>query len=210
LKIFQITDININMTSEIATIEDLGPAMAALTPKQRAYTTALLDNGGNQTAAALTMNPEMTVTSARTTGSQLARHPKIIAALKEEADKRVRVGAPLAIDVMLEIMQTPGHKDRFRAAVEVANRSGLLVIQQVEHIHDHRHTAPEMIAKIEAMARQLKLDPVQLLGSVGISTKSSRAVKAEPIDTEFTEVLPEREPEDPFSYSPPDHEKSHP
>ena len=181
----------LSMAKELDHPED-GPATAALTEKQRGFLFALLENGGNQTAAAMTSFDTKDLRSAQALGSMLARHPKVIAALKEEADKRIRAGAVLAIDVMIEIMQSPGHKDRFKAAVEVANRSGLLVIQQIDVNHNHHVTSSEMIQRIEALSRQLGLDPVKLLGSAGVKPSAP-----EPIDVEFTEV-----PADPFAWSP--------
>ncbi len=176
---------------------DDGPALKQLTEKQRTYLLALLDNGGNQTAAALVMNPALSQGSARAIGSTMAHNPKLIAAMKEEADRRVRIGAPLAIDVMLEIMNTPGHKDRFKAAVEVANRSGLLVIHQSEVLHTHAgQSTPEMLKRIELLARQLGVDPVKLLGSVGVKALPAPKV----VDAEFVEVV--SSPADPFAWSP--------
>lgn len=178
-----------------------GPAMGELTDKQRAFVIALLENGGNKTRAAMEAYGYAT-DSARSAGYQISRNAKVIKALKEEADRRVRVEAVLAIQTMVDIMNDPTHKDRFRAAVEIANRSGLQVIQQHEVIH-HNADAPEMIRRIEVLAKNLGIDSRKLLGSAGVVT-----------DAEFTEVdnveVLKSEPSknedviepDPFSWSP--------
>jgi hypothetical protein len=176
------------MTGSALSDENDGPARKALTQRQRQFVDALLDNGGNQTRAAISSGTDPKW--ARDYGSKLARNPKVIAALKEEADRRVRVSAPLAMDVLVEIMNNPTHKDRLKAAESVLNRSGLIVASVVEHNVTHKgQTAPELLLKIKQMASQLGLDPQKLLG------RNVEAAKI--IDAEFTVVEP-----DPFTWSP--------
>lgn len=161
-----------------------GPALLALEPRQRAFVLEYIENGGKKAAAAITAGYPKEW--ARDTGSKLSRHPKVLAAIREVADRRIRVEAVSAIDVMIEIMKDPNHKDRFRAACEVANRSGLIVATQHEVLVTHKEDGAT-ISRIVALAKQLNLDPVALLGSAG--------VKGEIIDAEFRVVdnEPERE-----------------
>lgn len=160
------------------------PEFAALEPRQRVWVMAFLDNGGNQTSAAITAGANEGNT-ARVYGWRQAHDPKVLAALRIEAERRGQTHAPLAIQTMIDIMQTPGHKDQFKAAVELANRSGLIVAQKLNVEHLHRdETSPELIKQISTLARTLGLNPVKLLGSAGVI-----------IDAEFEEITDDRQPD---------------
>ena len=150
---------------------------------------ALVENGGNQTRAAITAG--YSEEFAKSIGSRLARNPKVTAAIKEMADQRVRSSAVNAMDVIIEIMRDPTHKDRFKAAIEVANRSGLIVTTQHEVKVAHTVDDTQMVERIRQLATGLGLDAKQLLGSVGVDLDKV-------IDAEFTEVTPpaKEEPEE--------------
>jgi phage terminase small subunit len=165
--------------------EAFGPAMRALGDRQREWVLRYISNGGNGPEAAISIGCTPGNT-AYIYSSRNSRDPKVLDAIREEAEKRIKVGAVMAMDVMLEIMNNPTHKDRFKAAQEVANRSGLIVVAKSEVAHTHTDTTDAMIARITNLSKQLGLDPQKLLGSVGVIT-----------DAEFVEVTPRAaEPEE--------------
>jgi len=146
---------------------------------------AYLDNGGNQTSAAITAgSPEGH--SSRAYGWRNGHDPKVLAALRVEAERRGKRSAPFAMQTILDIANTPGHKDQFKAAVELLNRSGLIVAQKIDVDHTHRdETSAGMIKEISNLARTLGLDATKLLGSAGVV-----------IDAEFVEIPNDRDPQE--------------
>jgi phage terminase small subunit len=143
--------------------EDHGPAFSACTPMQQKFVLASLTlGGGNNTEAARMAGYE------RTTASQqahaLIRKPNVIAAMREEAERRLQGGAMLASSALVAIVNNPLHKDHYKACIELLNRSGLQFIQKSEVIHTDNRTAAELVAFIRLMAKKNNLDPATLLG----------------------------------------------
>ncbi len=164
----------------IVDTDGLGPHMLELTPQQRAFVLAMLDTGGqdNSKAASLAGYGGDNPGSDRVQAHRLAHSPKVLAAIKEEANKRLHSGAILGASVLIEIARDVCHKDRYKAASELLSRGGL--IMATEHkITVERKDDQAMIAKITALATQLGLDPKQLLGQA-----------APTIDAEFEDVTP--------------------
>ena len=163
----------------------MGPAMQALTENQRAFVVAMLETGARDATRCATIAGFGNTEGARwQAGHRLSHNPKVLAAIREEADKRLRSGAILGASVLVEIASNPLHKDQFKAGVELLNRSGLLV--ETQHrviVEDDRRDSKEIEAAIIALAKRLGVDPVKLLG-----VRSEAAVKADAIDGEFEEV----------------------
>jgi hypothetical protein len=154
----------------IVTVPDesaLGPAMRACNVNQRAFVIALLETGGSSKKLAAKMaGYGLSDNASGSAGSSLSRHPKVLAALKEEADRRIRSGAVLAASVLLEIAEDPLHKDRFKAAQELLNRSGLIVETQHRVVVEDQRSTDEIERRILTLAEKLGIDPVKLLGYV--------------------------------------------
>src|ERR1700744_1660602 len=129
-----------NSLIELPDPEDLGPAMKACTEPQRRFIIALLETGGqNYGKAAAIAGHGGTELASRVAGHRLAHNPKIIAAAREEADRRLRGGAILGASVMIEIASDPMHKDRFKAADRLLGSAGLNLETVSRHIiEDHR------------------------------------------------------------------------
>lgn len=108
-------------------------------------------------------------------GYQLMRDERILAALREEATKRIAGAALFGVDVMLEIAADKSHKDRYKAAKDLAALNGFNAEQRivVEHVTEDTKA---LIAQIKTMAQELGLDPQKLIRQAGI------------IEGEFTEV----------------------
>lgn len=149
-----------------------GKAMASLNLRQRKFVITMLQQGCRTKAC------ELAAVSAgyhAMYGWELMRNEAILAALREEATKRLAGAALVGVTVMLDIAQNPQHKDQFRAAKELAAINGFTAEQRivVEHISED---SKAQMRQIRDMATQLGLDPKQLIAAAGI------------IDAEFTEV----------------------
>jgi phage terminase small subunit len=156
--------------------EVLGEAMRSLTPPQRRYVIAWLDGASDQSQAARMAGYGNSDGAVRVAGHRLQHNPKISAALREEADRRMRGGAILAASALIEICSDKFHKDRFKAAVELANRAGLVVETQ------HRVTVEQDSRTVD----QIKQDVLALLQRV--QPNALKQVTSVPLDVEFAEV----------------------
>lgn len=156
-----------------------GPAMSQLRARQQAFVMAVLETGGQAKQANLAKMAGYTGNDVtlQTTGFRLMHDAKVIAAIKEEADRRLQSGSLLATSVLVEIAQNPMHKDRFKAAVAILERTGF--VAKTEHtvnVHDDRRSNKELLAEVLAVAAQLGVDPQKLLG------------RPMTVEAEFTEV----------------------
>jgi phage terminase small subunit len=166
----------------------LGPAMLALTPPRRRFVVALLETGTDDNSLAASMAGfGGTQDSKWQAGHRLSRDPKVQAAIKEEADRRLRGGMILAASALREIVASPTHKDRFKAAVELLNRGGLIVQTEHKVIVEDNRLSDEIEAGIIAMAQRIGVDPTRLLGSNSKAAQKANAKEAA-IDGEYTEV----------------------
>ena len=114
--------------------EDLGPAMQAITPRQRAFVIALFEQHGApnlaQAARQAGYGAADGSSSARvmtSIASRLAQSEAIVAAIGEHAKRTLRGSlVPQAIAAVTAIVGTHGDKDRLKAAQcdPLAHRSG--------------------------------------------------------------------------------------
>lgn len=156
-----------------------GKAMSALNQAQRAFVVAMLQQGVNPKAAS---KAAVVAGYASAYGYELMRNENILAALREEATKRLAGAALSGINIMLDIAHTPGHKDQFRAAKELAAINGFTAEQRivVEHINEDTKA---QIRQIKEMASQLGMDPRQLIEAAGIVDAEYTEVAAAEVDT---------------------------
>lgn len=163
------------MGNELAITNDRkydGKAMAGLSDGRRKFVIAMMKQG---------VNPRAAPTAAAEAGFhsfygyELMRDEAILAALREEATKRLAGAALVGVNIMLDIAQDPTHKDRYRAAKDLAAINGFTAEQRivVEHITED---SKAQIRQIREMAGQLGMDARQLIEAAGI------------VDAEFTEV----------------------
>lgn len=161
----------------------LGPAMRKLLPRQQAFVIATLEEGGlNNARAAALAGYTGDEKSLRVTGHRLAHDEDVLAAIHEEAKRRLQSSQILAVRELLEILNAPttseNRKDKLKAIEMTFNRVGLHAT--TEHTVNVTHkdlTTDEMIKRITELAKQQDLDPRKLLGSAGVV-----------IDAEFEEV----------------------
>lgn len=142
---------------EVRDESELGEAMLACTPAQRAFVVALVETGAQDHARAAEMaGIGGSTASAAVWACRTIRNPKVIAAIHEEADMALRGDALLGRAVLKEIALDRAHKDRFKAGVELLNRAGLIV--ETHHrliVQDDRRTNDEIRKDVEGMLKAL-------------------------------------------------------
>ena len=154
-----------------------GKAMASLPEQQRAFVSRLMELGPTKKAAAKAAKD---VGYSPLNGYKLMRDERILAAIREEATKRLAGAALTGVNVLIEIAQDRHHKDQFKAAKHLAGINGFTTEQRIVVEHAHYDTK-EKIREIRAIAAELGLDADLLLGRAGI-------VEPDAIDAEFTEA----------------------
>lgn len=113
----------------------------------------------------------------RVTAHRLFHDEKVLAAIRECADKEVRSGAMLGIATIKKIVRNDMHRDQFKAAAWLASLNGFAVAQNInvnQTITDQSGKA--IMEKIRALAEKHGLKQ-QLLGSGPPA-----------VDAEFSEV----------------------
>lgn len=165
--------------------------MKALNPNQQAFVIALCMQGSRNYAAAYRHSyPEAKdEVGIRTSAHRLAHDEKVLAALKEETERRMQASIGMAAEVLLSIAEDPTHKDRLKAATALLNRGGLH--ESIEHkvTHDVATDAKSLLARFSVLAGVLGVDPVSLLGRQGLSLPAPDPDAA--LEGEFVEVAPE-------------------
>jgi hypothetical protein len=168
----------------------MGEAMLALTPRQRKFVTVLLTSGRNNHAAAAGLaGYQGTADTLAVTGHRLAHDQRVLRAIREEADRRIRAHAVLATSVLIEIAEDPmaQNKDKLKAVEMLLNRGGLHAITESKQIIEHHDLSGKaLIERARQLAGELGMDVTKLLGTAGVSEVA--APKPETIDAEFTEV----------------------
>jgi phage terminase small subunit len=146
-----------------------GPAMKALpTDRHRAFVRALYTvkpgHGANVKAAKLAGFgcPTSTPGSMATIASRLAHDERVLEAIAEEDQKRIRASAPRAISALSRLVETPGHKDHARGIAMVLDRVHPVETQHTVKVqHD---ASPALVAtaavlkRISELAAQAGLD----------------------------------------------------
>lgn len=151
----------------IAELTGYGPAMQALTEKQRRYVQAMLANPfGNPRRWALAAGYSDASEAAKVSGHRLSHDPKIEAAADELARQYLgTMGPVLGIAVAMRIARNPKHPKQLRAAEMLLNRVGLH--ETTEHRVTVKHTdqtGEGVMARIKQAAALLGVDPSVLLG----------------------------------------------
>ena len=165
----------------------LGPKMKALNERQQAFVLNLLTQGSrNYSQAYRKAYPDAKGEDGiRASAHRLAHDEKILAALKEETERRIQASVAVAAEVLLSIAEDPTHKDRLKAATSILNRGGLH--ESIEHkvTHDVSTDAKSLLARFSVLAGVLGVDPVTLLGRQGLALPAPEAEEGE-----FTEITP--------------------
>lgn len=144
--------------------------MAALPAQRRAFVRAVIALGRNgienATEAARQAGYADNGQGIRVRAHTLMHDPGVLAALMEEARKRVNVAAavvatPVAIEIAMNEAFEP--KDRLRACEMLFNRGGMPAM--TEHKVTVEHKQPRQMVDLAArLAAELGVDPARLIG----------------------------------------------
>ena len=154
-----------------------GPAMKALSDRHKAFVLALYTirpgYGANVKAAKLAGfgTSKSTPKSWSVIAATLAHNEKVLAALHEEDQKRIRASAPRAIRALTNLIEDPEHKDHARGIGMVLDRVHPAETRHtVDVVHHVDHDA-EAIAQLR-MLKQLDVPRAKLeavFGFTGLS-----------------------------------------
>jgi hypothetical protein len=176
---------------ELAPIEPIdaedGPMMKALpTDRHRAFVRALYQvkpgHGAGVKAAKISGwgQPLSSAASMATIGSRLMHDERILAAIFEEDQKRIRASAPRAISALSALVENPKHKDHARGIAMVLDR--VHPQESVHHVKVEHNATPEFKETAQVMARIAELAAkfsVALPAPVVIDAKANEAVHAD-------------------------------
>lgn len=187
------------MTGKELTTRDegeLGPAMAALTSRQRAFVLALFDqNAGHGALAAAARQAEYTGTpeTLAKTANRLVNDDAVIAAIQEVTRKRIRSLGPAAIEALQNLIKSPGHKDHARGLAMALDRIDPQVTKQeidVTHtIVDHTKEALETLRYMKSIGATREMLEAHF-GFTGLSRYEALLARenVKVIDAQYTEV----------------------
>lgn len=176
---------------------ELGPAMQALTKKQRGYVRQFVAFGGNETDAARAAgfggeHPQ----SVRNAAWKLAHDPKVRAAIREYAECHLNALVPMATTAMENIILNPAHKDHFKAVERILNQAGMTIAQKHEvEVYDNR-TADDLKTYIQTIASAHGLDVKKILGYDPGAKALPAPIDAIPEVMRVTRMLEEWEDDD--------------
>jgi hypothetical protein len=161
-------------------ITEFGPAMGALTDRQRAFVLAMIERPGiTQTEAARVAGYSDVGDAAKVRGFYLAHNPAVQAAIREEAGKRLNSASLLAANVLVEILGSDDipAKERLKAAGMLLDRTGFAAVQKIDVTRKDEGGA-NVLDQIKRLAEKLSVPVQQLL------SKPAAPV----VDAEFSEV----------------------
>lgn len=164
---------------------EYGPAMAALTDKQRGFVLAMIEVPGcSHAQAARRAGYSDVKEGAKVRGHYLAHSPAVQEAIREEAGKRLNASSLAAAGVLMTLLTDDSilPKDRIKAAGMLLDRSGFGAAQT---INVHKTVTRKMdvsaaAAKIAEFRQRFPEHFARMIGGAGQG--------APVIDGEFSEV----------------------
>ena len=168
--------------------ERFGPAMKACTERQRQFVWALLDGCRSNKEAASRAGYQGDANTLAVTGHRLAHDPNVQAAIQEEAKRRLNSTAILAVNKLALLVESNDQKVQLKAIEMVLNRAGLHATSEHKVQVEHFDGDAAGIRQIYDDAKKLGLDPVLLLGKMGIKMLPPPTEGEDAIEGEFVEV----------------------
>lgn len=151
----------------------LGPAMLALTPKQRRFVLELQRGPAGYGSAVRAVRaagygtPTSSSTAMRVEANRVLHNPKVQDALREIGGRIIRAEAFQSIQTTAAIARNAKHKDCLKANLALMDRGGFGVetVHHVEVAHSHKHSiaaTPEVLERIRQLALAAGLNPAAL------------------------------------------------
>lgn len=165
-------------------LDGYGPAMLALTARQRAFVKASMNHPtANQAKlaeiAGFTGSPQ----SLQVTGHRVQHDEKVLAAMNEEAGKRMRTGGLIGVSAVIEIALNKTHKDHLKAALALMDRTGFHALSEHKVTVDDKRpqSKKELIDATKNVLAELGMTPAQ-------AEKFLEGKTDDVVEAEFTEV----------------------
>jgi hypothetical protein len=174
---------------------DWGPCMKALpSDKHRAFCLALYElprgKGAQVNAARMAGfgTSKSSPASMYVIASNLAHDQRILAALHEEDQRRIRASAPRAISALMNLIETPEHKDHARAIGMVMDRVHPAETRHTVEVHHHVDHDAEAVAHLR-MLKELDVPRAKLEEVFGFSGLSRYEQLLELADSKAPKVI---------------------
>jgi hypothetical protein len=174
---------------ELAPLEPIdaqdGPKMKALpTDRHRAFIRALYQvkpgHGSGIKAAKLSGwgQPLSSAASMATIASRLMHDERILAAIHEEDQKRIRASAPRAISALSALVENPKHKDHARGIGMVLDR-----VHPVEMVHNVKHEHKHEVTLSAKETAQILERIAELSAKFSVRLPAPRVIDGEVVET---------------------------
>jgi hypothetical protein len=184
--------------------DELGPAMLACSIQERRFVRALFEGkpghgSGARAARAAEYGNRDGSSSAQTMAriaNRLFNRQRIIDAMKEVTKALIRAEAPMAVEVVREVMKDKRHKDRLRAAFGVLERLDPVeakIDMTVTH-KDERLGSDAAGVKILRWLRELEVPRAKLEEAIGLPHLERLLAEQDGtpvIEAEYHEVPPD-------------------
>jgi hypothetical protein len=143
--------------------EVCGPALAALSPPQRAFVIALVQFGCTGAEAARRAGYSDRGEGGKVVAYRLTHDDRVQAAILEESRKVMRAEGPRSILTLVQIRDDKelDAKSRIKAATELLNRGGLHAISEQHVSVEHRLSDAEKDRRILALCQELGMAPTE-------------------------------------------------
>lgn len=158
---------NVGLALQESVQTDFGPKMQALPKSERDFVIAWFHTGDQVKAAQMAGYSDSSSSVLANAASRLWHRPRIQDAVTEFATHSVmRSGIPVAINAILEIAKSPGHKDQAKAAAMILDRTGFHVKTESMMTVTHEVSNSTRMKKFIESARLLGKDPREFLGEM--------------------------------------------
>jgi phage terminase small subunit len=166
----------------------LGPAMRALTEKQRRFVLELQAGPAGYGAAVRAIRAagyrSGSNTALRVEAHRVLHNPKVQEALREVGGKVIRAEAFEAIRTTAAIARNPKHKDCLKANLALMDRGGFApeTTHHVEVAHSHKHAieaTPAVLERIRQLALAAGLNPQALPPTIDATPEEVTEAKHE-------------------------------
>jgi phage terminase small subunit len=160
------------MGTEIARLEDegdIGPAMEAISPKQRKFVRAMLQLGSSNytEAARLAGYSTKSESSIRVQGHILAHDSRVLAAIQEEARKRLGAGLIMASSILIGIAEGKYEakaSDRLKAIDMIMSRQGMPAVTQHLVTDGRAQSDTDLMADLDKKMRAVGMKLSEIMG----------------------------------------------
>ena len=145
-----MSELQKRIAGQIADVSDLSLEEQALSPVELRFCNAFMESGiATQAAQTAGMGNEGTTPqSFSTIGMRLLNRPKVQDALRVLYKRQFRSLGPVSLLAIKDIVASPNHKDRLKAAAMVADRLDLVetkIAMEVKHTFDPVKVTIELI-----------------------------------------------------------------